>query len=76
MLRDHLYAFADGQIDRFLIQQEEIPFVAAWFCVRGIADYSLREVEVDGESVYEVYRDRWRVQFQVAVPELHLPHLH
>ncbi|QSO50833.1 hypothetical protein JZ785_18320 [Alicyclobacillus curvatus] len=70
MLRDHLYAFAGGQIDRFLIAREEIPLVAAWFCVRGIADYSLRVVEVDSEGFYEVYRDKWRVQFGVKVPEL------
>ncbi|PWI55178.1 hypothetical protein BM613_13375 [Sulfoacidibacillus thermotolerans] len=70
MLRDHLIAFADGQCDRFIIICEEIPLVAAWFCVRGIVGYSLREVEVDGEGLYEVYRDRWRVQFGVAVPEL------
>ncbi|GEO26861.1 hypothetical protein AAC03nite_26460 [Alicyclobacillus acidoterrestris] len=75
MLRDHLYAFADGQIDRFLIVREEIPLVTAWFCTKGIAAYDLRPVEINGEMLYEVYRDKWRVQFSVAVPEL-LPHLH
>lgn len=74
MLRDHLYAFANGTIDRFLVQCEEIPLVAAWFCVHGVAAYDLRTVEIDGDGLYEVYRDTWRVQFRVAVPEL-LPHL-
>ncbi len=75
MLRDHLYAFANGTIDRFFVTREEIPLVAAWMAVHSIAGYSLREVELDGEGMYEVYRDTWRVQFGVAVPEL-LPHLH
>ena len=75
MLRDHLYAFADGQIDRFLIAREEIPLVAAWFCVHGVAAYDLRPVEIDDDVFYEVYRDKWKVQFAVKVPEL-LPHLH
>lgn len=75
MLRDQLLAFAGNDIDRFLITREEIPLVASWFAVRGITAYDLRPVEIDGDTLYEIYRDRWRVQFQVAVPEL-LPHLH
>ncbi|MFD1674302.1 hypothetical protein [Alicyclobacillus fodiniaquatilis] len=75
LLRDQLIAFAENRIDRFLLQREEIPLVASWFAVHGIAAYSLRGAELDGETLYEVYRDRWRVQFAVALPEL-LPHLH
>jgi hypothetical protein len=70
MLRDHLYAFANGTIDRFLIQHEEIPLVASWMAVKGIVAYGLRPIRVNGEVLYEVYRDRWRVHFQVAMPRL------
>ena len=69
-----LFAFSDGEIDRFLITREEIPLVAAWFCVRDIADYTLREVELNDEVLCEVCRDRRKVQFRVRVLEL-LPHL-